>query len=143
MAWTGPRNLPALEAIKYQGKSLVDLTDLWSALQDTYNLASERETDPSLLEELPSREARPWLEFSMAELRDVLEPTSNCSAPGLDHLTWKHVKMILSDVTSGHVILEIANACFRTGHWPSHFKKSCLVIIPKLGKPDYATPNRF
>jgi Reverse transcriptase (RNA-dependent DNA polymerase) len=29
------------------------------------------------------------------------------------------------------------------GHWPSHFKESLSVIIPKPGKPNYSTPKSF
>jgi hypothetical protein len=37
----------------------------------------------------------------------------------------------------------IANACLSLGHWPSHFKESLSVIIPKPGKPTYSTPKSF
>jgi len=33
--------------------------------------------------------------------------------------------------------------CIRLGHWPSIFKESTSVIIPKPGKPNYATPKMF
>jgi hypothetical protein len=28
-------------------------------------------------------------------------------------------------------------------HWPTHFKESLSVIIPKPGKPSYSTPKAF
>jgi hypothetical protein len=29
------------------------------------------------------------------------------------------------------------------GHWPTHFKESLSVIIPKPGKPSYSMPKVF
>jgi hypothetical protein len=40
-------------------------------------------------------------------------------------------------------VVSLANACFKHGHWPSFFKESLSVIIPKLGKPSYSAPKVF
>jgi hypothetical protein len=40
-------------------------------------------------------------------------------------------------------IKAIANACFKVGYWPSHFKKSVLIIIPKPNKPVYNKAKSF
>jgi hypothetical protein len=40
-------------------------------------------------------------------------------------------------------LLWIANACLATGHWPTEFKASITVIIPKPGKLGYDTPKAF
>jgi hypothetical protein len=34
-------------------------------------------------------------------------------------------------------------ACVTVGYWPTHFKESTSVIIPKLGKRNYSTPKSF
>src|SRR5437879_3793507 len=39
--------------------------------------------------------------------------------------------------------VEVANACMTVGHWPSHFKESNSVILPKPGKASYDTPKSF
>ncbi|PPQ94125.1 hypothetical protein CVT25_007934, partial [Psilocybe cyanescens] len=41
------------------------------------------------------------------------------------------------------VLLALANACLRVGHWPKHFKESMLIIIPKPNKPSYSAPKAF
>jgi retron-type reverse transcriptase len=41
------------------------------------------------------------------------------------------------------LFMRIANTCLSLGHWPSHFKESLSVIIPKPGKPIYSTPKSF
>jgi hypothetical protein len=43
----------------------------------------------------------------------------------------------------GKVFLALANVCMEHGHWPSYFKVSSLVIIPKPGKPSYQSPRAF
>ncbi|PPQ93518.1 hypothetical protein CVT25_005377, partial [Psilocybe cyanescens] len=41
------------------------------------------------------------------------------------------------------ILLSLANACLRIGHWPKHFKESMSVIIPKPNKPSYSAPKAF
>jgi hypothetical protein len=56
---------------------------------------------------------------------------------------WTRLKRILPDsIVSGKILL-LADACLQVGYWPTHFKESVLVIIPKLGKPSYSTPKPF
>jgi len=40
-------------------------------------------------------------------------------------------------------LIDIANACIDLGHWPSHFKISTTVIIPKPNKASYNSPKSF
>jgi len=40
-------------------------------------------------------------------------------------------------------IVNIANACINLSYWPTHFKKSFSIIIPKLNKLSYNTPKSF
>jgi len=40
-------------------------------------------------------------------------------------------------------IIGIANTCIELGYWPSHFKISTTVIIPKLSKKSYDSPKSF
>jgi retron-type reverse transcriptase len=63
--------------------------------------------------------------------------------PGLDHVTWSHLKLWCKSERVVALFVRIANAILRTGHWPAHFKESLSVIIPKPGKPSYSTPKAF
>ncbi|KDR64939.1 hypothetical protein GALMADRAFT_82500, partial [Galerina marginata CBS 339.88] len=80
----------------------------------------------------------------MFELTEALSGCSSKSAPGPDHIGWDHLKRFVkkSSVTA-ETFLRIANGCFQHSHWPSAFKESTSVIIPKPGKPSYATPKSF
>jgi hypothetical protein len=74
---------------------------------------------------------------------DVLSVYLSHSAPGPDNVTWTHLKRILPDSVISGKILSLAKVCLWVGYWPSHFKESVLVIIPKPGKPSYSTPKSF
>jgi len=40
-------------------------------------------------------------------------------------------------------IRNIADACFKLEYWPSHFKSTSTIIIPKPNKDSYNTPKFF
>jgi len=73
-------------------------------------------------------------------MQEALKACSNVSAPGSDHITWRHLKLILANYSCAVGILSLANACLSLQHWPRHFKKSVSVIILK---PAYDTPKAF
>jgi len=79
----------------------------------------------------------------MLELTEALAACSSLSSPGLDHVTWVHLKKIVAEPQCLNVFIKLANACLIVGHWPKHFKESVLVIIPKPGKPSYSAPKVF
>ena len=79
----------------------------------------------------------------MLEMQEALKAYSNVSALGPDHITWRHLKLILANHSCAVGILSLANACLSLWHWPRHFKKSVSMIIPKPGKPAYDTPKAF
>ena len=136
MEWVKQRKLPPFEAIQYNGEPCHDMADLWDALHNTYNSASDREADVSVLDPLPDMPTREWTSFSMKEMLEALDGCSNNSSPGPDHIKWSHLKKIVKDSECRDVFLALANACLRVGCWPKHFKELLSVIIPKPGKPD-------
>jgi hypothetical protein len=99
--------------------------------------------DLSTLNDLDPLPERDWVGFSSHEMFDALSACLSCSAPGLDHVTWSHLKRILPDSVISGKILSLADACLWVGYWPSHFKESVSVIIPKPGKPSYSTLKSF
>ena len=54
---------------------------------------------------------------------------SSHSTPGPDHITWAHLKYILTAPEVEKLILNLANACMEVAHWPKHFKDLVSVII--------------
>src|ERR1700750_327853 len=143
MAWVKQRKLPPCEAIQYRGEPCHTMESLWEALHGTYNSASGRACDLSILDEFPQKDILDWVPFSHKEMMDALKACSSRSAPGPDHVTWTHLKGILPGDDASKVLLAIANACTEVGYWPSCFKESVSVIIPKPGKPSYSVPKAF
>jgi len=64
-------------------------------------------------------------------------------ASGPDKLSWSHLKIILKDNECLGIIIHITNACIKLGYWPSHFKRSMTVVIPKPNKKLYNSPKSF
>ena len=60
-----------------------------------------------------------------------------------DKLTWHHLKTILKQDAYLIHIINIADTCINLGHWPSHFKQSSTIIIPKPNKQAYDNPKSF
>lgn len=143
MEWVKERKNPPCEAIQFNGRPCHELSDLWDTLHNTYNAASDWAVEVDMLDELPDKQVRDWPEFSELELMQALQACSARSAPGPDHITWRHLKVILSQPLCVETISSLANGCVNTGHWPAHFKDSTSVVIPKPGKPSYSTPKAF
>ncbi|KAF5314437.1 hypothetical protein D9619_011854 [Psilocybe cf. subviscida] len=143
MNWVQQHKLPLCKAIQYQGQPCHEMSALWDALHGTYNAASGRVCDMTVLDPLPNAPTRGWAPFSLQELNDSLSSCSNRSAPGPDHIGWSHLKLLVKDTHCVRVLLLLANASLRVGHWPATFKESLSVIIPKPGKPSYSAPNKI
>jgi len=86
---------------------------------------------------------RSWNPFSKQELINVIEKCNNSSALGLDKLTWNHIKSIIRNEDCIFKLIDIANACIDLGHWPSHFKTSTTIVIPKPNKFTYDFPKLY
>ena len=65
------------------------------------------------------------------------------STPGLDKLSWRHLKKVLKDKMYLRNIITIANACIELEFWPSHFKTLLTIIIPKSNKVSYNLSKSF
>ena len=68
---------------------------------------------------------------------NTIESCNNLSTLGLDKLSWRHLKEIVKNKECTNRLINIANICIDLGYWPSHFKTSSTVIIPKPNKASY------
>ncbi|PPQ89845.1 hypothetical protein CVT25_007078 [Psilocybe cyanescens] len=144
MSWVQQRKLPPCKAIQYQEQPCHTLPQLWDALHNTYNSVLDRVFDISILDSIPDMPVRGWVPFSAIEMQEALASCSNVSAPGLDHIKWSHLKMLMHGPTHIFtILLSLANACLWVGHWSKHFKESMSVIILKPNKPSYSAPKAF
>jgi hypothetical protein len=90
MDWVGPRKTPPVKSISYQGSPCTTLDLLWNALHSTFNSAQDRPIDLTVLgDKWESPTIRAWVPYSAAKMSDALLGTSNRSAPGPDHITWR------------------------------------------------------
>ena len=143
MNWVNKHKLPTIKAIKYNDQQCLDIGDLWNALHFTFNTALYRQVDVEVLDEIADKPTSPWPAFSREEFRLTITSCNNTSVPGPDKLSWSHLKIILKDDECLNIIIHIANTCIELGYWPSHFKRSTIVIIPKPNKKLYDSPKSF
>ena len=143
MNWVRKKSMPAIESISYENRPCNTLPDLWHALHYSYNSAENRSIDIRFLNEIPQASPIKWPAFSKQEFRDAIAKCSSSSAPGPDHISWRHLKTLFSSDLCLEKIVNIANACINLEFWPSHFKAANTVIIPKPNKESYSTPKSF
>ena len=86
---------------------------------------------------------RSWNSFSKQELINVIEKCNNSFALDLDKLTWNYIMFIIRNKDCIFKLIDIANACIDLGHWPSHFKTSMMIVIPKPNKSIYDSPKLY
>jgi len=141
------RHLPYYTAVWLGASPSVPLTntllDLWHALYNSYNLAEDRPINTCFLNEVPQENIINWPTFSKQEFRDAIAKCSLSSSSGPNHISWGHLKHIVSNDTCLKKLLNIADACFNLGYWPSHFKTANSIIIPKPNKDSYSTSKSF
>jgi len=116
---------------------------LWCALHSTFNTVNNRQVDTSILDEISDKSIISWPEFSREEFKFTLSSCNNSSAPGPDKLLWNHLKTIFDDIECLDTFIWMANACINLGYWPSHFKTSTMIVIPKPNKKLYDSPKSF
>ena len=74
---------------------------------------------------------------------ESLALTSNTSAPGGDHLMWRHLKLIFDDLPELTTLANIFNSVLDSGVWPTQLKTVDSIIIPKPKKDRYNLPKAF
>ena len=84
-----------------------------------------------------------WGLFSEEKFTSAIAKCNNSSTPEPDKLSWKYLKRCVNDVTCLRKLINIGNTCIELGHWPSHFKVSISIIIPKPNKKSYNSSKAF
>ena len=77
------------------------------------------------------------------EFISSINKCSNLLSPGSDKLIWRHLKCIVKDNICLKKIVNIVDTYFELDYWPSHFKVSTSIIIPKPNKKWYNFPKVF
>jgi len=143
MNWVNKCKLPTIEAIKYNGQHCLELGNLWNTLHFTFNMALHCQVNVNILDEIGDKPTLSWPAFSKEEFRLAIINCNNSSIPGPDKLSWSYLKIILKDDDCLDIIIIIANTCIKLEYWPSHFKRSTTIVIPKPNKKSYNSPKAF
>ncbi|KAF8631380.1 hypothetical protein AX17_005128 [Amanita inopinata Kibby_2008] len=113
----------------------MSLEELWDTLHSQYCKTTGGDTDDSIIQDIPSKQEHVLFAISKMEICDALALCSNVSTPGPDHLTWYHLKHLINDEEFLQNITCLYNDILDEGIWPSVFKESFSIIIPKPNKP--------
>ena len=118
---------------------------MFDAFQLQFQLNVETPVDLAhpFLEALPNCAPRSFAPFLVAGLKEALSTCSTTSAPGPSHMSWSLLKMFLADKAFHAQFLQLANNVITSETWPSAFKSSTMVVIPKLHKDDYMQAKNF
>ena len=77
------------------------------------------------------------------EVYDAVALTGNNSAPGPNRITWELLKAAFQVSNAPEGLCHMFNRIRSSGVWPTWFKQSTCVIIPKPNKPRYNVPKAF
>ena len=108
-----------------------------------FNTVLYCQVDINILDEVTNKSSSSWAPFSKEEFKSAIANCNNSSIPGPDKLSWRYLKVIFKDNDCLGNIISITNACINLGFWPSHFKRSTTVIIPKPNKTLYDSSKLF
>ncbi|KAF8634021.1 hypothetical protein AX14_010691 [Amanita brunnescens Koide BX004] len=145
--WTRPCPPPPYSTIEVDGQAPKDVDELFEVMHNQFSQAAahspSEEGVESLLEAIRPLPERSFPEFSCQEIHDAIALTSNASAPGPDRITWEILKMAFQVHNAPEGLCHLFNQIRVSGVWPSWFKQSTCVIIPKPNKPRYNVPKAF
>ena len=142
--WTKPRPPPKYSTIRRDGQPIKDVDTLFETMHNHFSTSpAANDISWEAINNIPEHTTRSFPPISKKEIWDALRPTTNSSAPGPDHVTWRHLKLALSIPETDDALVILFNMVCFTGTWPSHFKDSVSVIIPKPNKPDYSIPKAY
>ena len=109
MNWVKKKALPAIKTITFKDQLCNTLTNLWNALHSLHNLAENQPINTTFLNELSQSDTLEWPPFSNQEFRNTVAKCSSFSTPGLDHVSWRHLKPLIIDDACLKKIVCIAN----------------------------------
>ena len=87
MNWISKCKLPAIEAIKYDGRLCLSLESLWEALHNIFNIALNRQVNSNILSKIKCKPTSRWSPFSKEEFKQAISKCNDSPLPGPDKLT--------------------------------------------------------
>ena len=145
--WTRPRPPPSFTTIIVDNRNIASTEELFDVMHAQFSKASSRRLDidaaVALIGTTPQFNRRGFPLISAAEVREALNDTSDTSSPSPDKITWHILKkaMWINGAIEG--LAALYSCVVESGTWPSWFKLSECVIIPKPNKPNYTIPKAY
>ena len=142
--WTKPHLPPKYSTILRDGRPIGSVEALFNTMHSHFSTSPAADhISWEAINSVPQLATRSFPPISQKEIWDALRPMANSLAPGPDHVTWRHVKLTLTIPEMDVALMTLYNKVCFTGTWPTHFKESTSVIIPKPNKPDYTIPKAY
>ena len=149
-SWMGPRRSSVHKDIIHEGETLATPEQVWPTMNRAFHAATNWPVDCSIMDKLDAHNERDFPPFSMQELHDAIAHTTSASAPGWDHMHWRHLKHLIDpkkNPKTTDCILEgfqaLFNCLIEFAVWPEEFHRAVTVVIPKPNKPDYSKLKAF
>ena len=143
VSWTKPQRPPAYSIVKDSGSPVSSIDHLWDVFDRQFNFSQAAPVDWDFINSIPAQDERAFPPISIYKIKTTLQTTINTSAPGTDHVTWRHLKIMLSDYNIAAAVTTLYNHIIDEGIWLAPLKESLSVIIPKPGKSNYSTPKAY
>ncbi|KAF8657428.1 hypothetical protein AX14_007880, partial [Amanita brunnescens Koide BX004] len=145
--WTRPHPPPSFTTIVTNNRNVTSTGELFDVMHAQFSKASSRRLDldaaAALIDTTPKFDRRMFPPISAAEVREALNDTSDSSSPGPDRITWRILKKATWINGAVEGLASLYNSSVESGVWPSWFKSSECVIIPKPNKPNYTIPKAY
>jgi len=87
MNWINKCKLPAVEVVKYNGNTCLEIEDLWHVLHLLFNMAQNYQIDIDVLDEIPSKSPLIWVLFLEEKFISSIVKCNNSSTPGPNKLS--------------------------------------------------------
>ncbi|KAF8636305.1 hypothetical protein AX14_010447, partial [Amanita brunnescens Koide BX004] len=92
--WTKPRPPPKYSTILKDGMPIPNVDTLFDTMHSHFSTSPAADhISWDAINAIPMHEERSFPRISQKGLWDALSPTTNSSAPGPDHVTWRHIKI--------------------------------------------------
>ena len=144
--WIKDWPIPKVPQIQLaQGHTINELQPMFDAFQSQFQptVVHNINTLHPFLQSLPEKPSQPFVAFSPAELCEALATCLSSSALGPSHMSWSLLKMFLADDVFWLQFLQLANDIITSSIWPTDFKDSVTVVIPKPHKDDHTQVKNF
>jgi len=108
-----------------------------------FNSAQHCQINILLLNKIPLYPQAKWPPFSKLEFNDTIKKYNSSSTSEPNHLSWLHIKKLVSDNKYLINIVNITNTYVTLHYWSKYFKKFTSFVIPKPNKMSYDFPKVF